>query len=741
MDLKKAEGILENISFLALDYTEGDLLAVNRLMDEITLFQKTLEKDEIINALAAVILGILGKLAKGSVISNSREAIVEGIDLFTKVIAERMRGGKSVLPPALSGHVDTYRQKFKDTDGQQEKKTAAKTAGKKPLPGEKQKAIIKSEAFRIFLVETDEKLIAAQDKILSLEKDPGNRTTITDLFRIFHTIKGESGFLRLASFGELAHSLENILDLLRSGELEVGREIIDILLAGIDCANEILANHKQGNLTVLDSTSLTELKHLIEEQIQAVKSSLGGILVNEGKLTDADVVSILQLQKESSFTKKFGEIAVEQSYISQDDIESSLEKQKSRVMGELADPIIKVKASQINFLVDMVGELIISENQLDESDRRVVQLKKITREIQNAAMQLRTIKVKNLFAKMRRVLRDLSVRLDKSIDLETLGDDLEIDRDLVERLEEPLVHLLRNAAGHGIESGKDRLAKGKPETARIFLKGERRGNNIVITVEDDGRGLDREAIVKKAVSMKMITAGEAENLSDNDVYKLIYKDGFSTAEKVDLVSGRGVGMDIVRNVVASAKGKIEVETEKGKFTRFGLVFPLSTAIIDGMIVRSASTSLIIPVHNIIESLEITDNSVASVTGKAMVVNLRSEMIPLVELNSFFMTDQHSGNGKGEQMEKEGRSVQEALRSGQKERRLGVIVENSEKKKYALLVDEIIAKKEVVIKSLGQKFRHLKGISSGTVLHGGKIGFVMDIDQVVSISARKEGAHE
>jgi two-component system chemotaxis sensor kinase CheA len=356
---------------------------------------------------------------------------------------------------------------------------------------------------------------------------------------------------------------------------------------------------------------------------------------------------------------------------------------------------------------------MIAENQLDEDDRRVLHLKKITREIQNAAMQLRTTKVKHLFLKMRRVVRDLSLKLGKRVALSLKGEELEIDRNLVENLEEPLMHLIRNSMGHGIEGKDARLAKGKPEEGVITLKAERSGNNIAISVEDDGMGLDREEIRGKAVAMGFVSAKDAPTLSENEVFDFIFKQGFSTARSVDSVSGRGVGMDIVKHVTTGSRGRVVIQSEKDRYTRFTLMFPLSTAIIDGMIVKTGPTYFVIPVSHIVESLKIEDTMLTNIENKASVISLRGEIIPVIHMNRFFNM-KHEENKNG--------------------RRLGVIIENNDKRKYAFIVDEIIAKKEVVIKSLGSMFKNVAGISSGTVLQGGSIGYVLDVDRIINIKA-------
>jgi two-component system chemotaxis sensor kinase CheA len=542
-----------------------------------------------------------------------------------------------------------------------------------------------------------------------------NKEIINDLFRDFHTIKGECGFLKLIKLGEVTHNLENLLDLLRYDEIDCSTEIIDILLCGVDIVFNMLKSLDDENLDSYNKTETNELIELINKVSERGRTHIGEILEETAELKKKDISNIINKQKENGFVKKFGEIAVDNKYITKEQLEESLKnqrenKEKSVIKTVKNDPIIKVKASQINYLVDMIGELLIAENQLE--DENIIQLKKITKQIQNAAMMLRTVKVKNLFINMKRVVRDLAKKLDKQIDFKIIGEDLEIDRNLVEALEEPLIHILRNALGHGIEYRDERKKNEKNETGEIILKAERQGNNIVISIRDDGRGLNKDKILKKAISLSLVNEESAKQLKESEIFGFIFNTGFSTADNVDNVSGRGVGMDIVKSTVSKLRGKIEIYSDVNSFTEINLIFPLSMAIIDGMIVTVGNSFLVIPVSNIIESLSLEEKMIHTVKNKVKVIDLRGEIIPVIELVEYF-------------------KLSTAERSNINYT-VAVIVESSNRK-FALIVDEIIAKKEIVIKSLGEKFKNLCGISSGTVLTGGKIGLVVNIDEVVDIN--------
>lgn len=273
------------------------------------------------------------------------------------------------------------------------------------------------------------------------------------------------------------------------------------------------------------------------------------------------------------------------------------------------------------------------------------------------------------------------------------------------------MHLVRNSIDHGIEDPEERAASGKHAQGTITLKAERRGNSILISVGDDGRGLNHEKILAKAVEKGLVRPESAESLSHAQINNLIFASGFSTSEKVSQVSGRGVGMEIVKSVVTNNRGRIETETTPKVGTTFRLIFPLSTAIIDGMITRVEENMFIFPISSVIESLKVTPDMISTVNGLIEVCDLRGEVVLLLRLDEIL-------------------GMRKAI---EPEFQIGVVVENSDKRKFMILVDEVIAKREVVIKSLGNRFKKMRGVTSGTVLGGGKIGLVVDVDQLVDLS--------
>lgn len=714
---KKIDEIIKSVSFKILGYEDGDLLLISEIIDDINELQQILIKNKKIIPIINIILSSLNNQMINKGEDDFLQLFSDGIDLIVKIIARKNKKSKE-LEDEISGYTKNYKS-FLTVNKVRSKEI--KNKDKKEIETKKNKSIDITkmtgdlEPFKIFIAEASEKLLLAQDYILKLEKDLTNKDLINNLFRIFHTIKGECGFLRLASLGELSHNIENLLDLIRNNDIEMNNEIIDLLLEGIDYANALLTEHKKGNITVFAQIEIDDYIKRINNQAHKVKTSIGELLSDEGKISTEDVERILQKQKLLSYSKKFCEIAKEENLISDEEINDTLEKQKAALKtsdsrSDKIDTIIKVKSSQINYLVDMIGELLIAENQLDEKNKDVIQLKKISKELQAAAMQLRTVKIKNLFINMNRAVRDLSKKLNKNINLEMFGEELEIDRNLVELLEEPLIHMLRNAIHHGIESEKERIKKNKDAIGKITLKAERKGNNILISVRDDGKGLDENKILEKAISKSLISKEKSKNIPKNEIYNFIFLPGFSTAEEINDVSGRGVGMDIIKTVTNSARGKVELKSEKDMFTEVLLTFPLSMAIIDGMIVRVHDYYFIIPVSNIIESIQIEKNMIYKIKNKRSVIDLRNEIIPIVEINDFFYI-------RG---------------SDNQERMVGIVIESQEKR-YLFIVNEIISKKEIVIKPLSSKFSKLRGISSGTILPGGKIGFILNIDEIINIT--------
>lgn len=378
---------------------------------------------------------------------------------------------------------------------------------------------------------------------------------------------------------------------------------------------------------------------------------------------------------------------------------------------------LKIDSLKLDELFDSIGELVIAQNYLAQNEvvkdlknsevsKTLENLSKITRLIQNRVMSLRMIPIRDTFAKMKRVVRDSSKKVGKEIHLVLEGEDTEIDKTMVDALSDPLIHIIRNSIDHGIEpSVQERLDAGKDEKGTVTLRAYHRGGNIIIEIKDDGRGINRDKVYKKAVERGLISA--EDELSDSQVYNLIMQPGFSTADVISDISGRGVGLDVVRTSIESVRGKVEINSIPGVGSTFSIILPLTLAIIDGMIVKSSQKTFIIPTLSITESFRPAQSSVHAAKGKNEFVQLREELLPVVRLNHVLELNQDRPN------------IWEATL---------VCIEN-EKGRFALLVDDLVGRQQVVIKSLGEYFSSTEGISGGAVMGNGEVALILNIEEL------------
>lgn len=576
-----------------------------------------------------------------------------------------------------------------------------------------------------FVIESLENLGTIEVNLINLEQDPSDQETLNAIFRPFHTIKGVSGFLNLAEINRLAHSAENLLDKARNRELRVEGMVIDVILEAVDTLKRMIEGVRDGleQGTSLDSgVDIGPLTGRIERILSDVEAlgekPLGEILVHKGAVQLEDVEQGLTRQKEEP-EKKIGEILVEDNKAETKDVISALRDQR-KFSRQHIDLQVKVDIKKLDNLIDLTGELVINQamlrqNQwvLSSNDQKLYhnlnQLNQITSNLQKTAMSMRMVPIRNTFQKMVRLVRDLCKSSGKEILLDMEGEDTEIDRNVVEELYEPMVHMIRNAVDHGIEPPEERERSGKERSGNIFLRAYHRGGYIVIEIRDDGRGLDRDRILEKARSLKMLS--DENKMTDADIFNLIFQAGFSTAEKVTDISGRGVGMDVVKKGIEKLRGRVEIQSEKGKGATFVISLPLTLAIIEGMVVRVGAERYIIPALTILESFRPEKKQYSTVEGKGEMILTRGRLVPLVRLDRIF------GIKADSPVPWEG---------------LVVAVENDGNQR-CLLLDELVGKEEVVIKSLGQGLRDVRGIAGGAILGDGRVGLILDISGIFEIS--------
>lgn len=538
-----------------------------------------------------------------------------------------------------------------------------------------------------FILESKEHLANVESQLLVLERDPGNAEALHAIFRSFHTIKGLAGFLELREIQKVAHEVESVLDLARNSRFTVTPEAIDVILLSGDYLKRWL----------------THLEAVLQKQPSLAPDPDANLLAR---------VSAIPTLQAAAPSGDLGALraAVEQNSQSRAPDRAPVEVRRTEAMA------VKVDTAKLDFLVDMAGEMVIAETLVRHDpelakiksprlQRNLGQLTRITGELQRTAMAMRLVPIGPLFRRMARLVRDLSRQVGKPVTMETEGDEIELDRNIVEELADPLMHMVRNSMDHGFESQEARQAAGKPPAGRLLLKAQHLAGQVVIELSDDGRGLDRQKIFAKAVERGLISS-DAE-LSDDDIYALIFKPGFSTAAQVTDISGRGVGMDVVRKHIEKLRGRIETRSMPGQGSTFLLKLPLTLAIIDGLVVGVGPERYIVPLFSIREIFRPKPDTIWTVQERAEMALVRGSLVPVVRLyRKFGVTPRSEDPSEGV-----------------------LVLAEVESQRFCLLVDELIGKQEVVIKSLGETFAGTVGIAGGAILGDGRVGLILDLDRL------------
>ncbi len=541
-----------------------------------------------------------------------------------------------------------------------------------------------------FFLEAADHLTTIETQLLRLEHEPGDQEAINAIFRGFHTIKGLAGFLTFPAMQAVAHETETLLDSVRTGKLAATPQVIDVVLESADYLRRDLARLQDAGAgapagKAADNTAL----------IQKVRARMSG----DAKAGMTPASPMAQAPEPRPGSHEEGP-------------EAPREGRKPVVESRL----VKVDTLKLDFLVDMVGELVISQSLIRHDgdlnaaanprlQGNLSQLARITADVQKTAMAMRMVPVGQLFQKSVRLVRDLTRKSGKLAELQIEGEETELDRTIVEQLADPLMHMIRNSADHGIEAPADREAAGKPAAAKIGLKAYHQSGHIVIEVSDDGRGLDRQKIIKKARERGLVQ--DPAGMSDKEVFGLIFEPGFSTAEKVTDVSGRGVGMDVVRKHVQKLRGGIDIESIPGRGTTFFLKLPLTLAIIDGLVVSASGDRYIVPIYAVREIFRPKAESRFTVEGRDEMVLVRDTLLPVARLNKCF-----------------GRPGSADLTEGV------LVVAETAGRRFCLFVDQVLGKQEVVIKSLGETFKRLPGVSGGAILGDGRVALILDLDTLL-----------
>ncbi len=578
-----------------------------------------------------------------------------------------------------------------------------------------------------FITESREHIHNAECLLLELESDQGKPDHLNSIFRAFHTIKGVAGFLSLKDVASLAHAMENLMDLVRQEKIMLNSSLIDLLLGSMDCLKEFITqieSYVEGKPYKFPENYLSIMQRLnnaVSEKTENQKKLLGEILIEKGDISKDILEKALQIQNQGD-ARKIGQILVQENNVDERKINDALNIQKGIKLPKNVEETLRVPVARLDQLIDAIGEAVIAQSMLTADPAvkgsasqslhtKINQANMIMRRIQQLSMSMRMVSVKSTFQKMARLVRDLSKKSGKQVEFLMEGEDTEIDKTVVEHIGDPLIHMIRNSIDHGIETAAEREANGKSPVACIILKAYHKAGNVFIEITDDGRGLDKESILNKAIEKDLCKPGD--KLSDQEIYDFIFHPGFSTAKQITDISGRGVGMDVVKKNIDTLRGAIEVHTEKGKGTTFTIRLPLTLAIIDGMVVRVCDSLYIVPTLSIIETVAAKDEMIESVLNDQKMIRVRTDHLPLVYLYQLFMH-----------------------KPKQNHQSVALIVEDALGKRAALMVDGIIGQQQVVIKSIGNGVINVPGISGGAIMSDGTVSLILDINGILKDVADK-----
>ncbi len=537
-----------------------------------------------------------------------------------------------------------------------------------------------------FLNEAKEHLETAERATLRLEREPDDAEQTNAVFRAFHTIKGVAGFLGLGPIVRLAHAAETLLDQVRSGAMPIESGLLDLVLESRDILGQLIEQLSGGP--------------------PPTRGELAKLVYRLGEAANGRIVSAGTREPR----RPAGQPAAAAS------VAAAPSKAKATHEAVRVEQTVKVATSRLDSLLNLMGELVISQLMVVQDpaitglreprvQRNLGHMAKIVRDLHEVAMFLRMVPVRPAFQRMSRLVRDLSSKSGKEIDLVLEGEETELDRTIVDQITDPLVHMVRNACDHGIEPAEARTAAGKPAKGTLTLRAFHRGGMIWIEIEDDGRGLQRDRILKKCIERGLISADRPNSeISDAEVFGYVFLPGFSTAEKVTDISGRGVGMDVVKRNIEALRGKVEIRSTPGRGSTFSIQLPLTMAIIDGMVVRVGSQRYVVPMLAIECPFKPKAGQIQSAFGRGEMALFRGQPLPIHRLNRVF--------GIAEGVER----LEDGL----------LIVIESAGSRCCLFVDEILGQQQVVIKNLGNEHWRRRGVSGGAILGDGRVALILDV---------------
>ncbi|EIW6673056.1 response regulator [Campylobacter coli] len=615
------------------------------------------------------------------------------------------------------------------------------------------------EILEDFLVEAFELVEQIDHDLVELETNPEDLELLNRIFRVAHTVKGSSSFLNFDVLTKLTHHMEDVLNKARHGELKITPDIMDVVLESIDRMKTLLNSIRDnGNDTAIgmdiepicarltaisegESPNGVENETPVEAPQKEEPAPTPEPEVDVNQLSDSEVeAEIERLLKARKAEDQARRAQKKQNTAASTTSKPAASTPKAENMekkvpasggggggGGGMDQTIRVEVKRLDHLMNLIGELVLGKNRLlkiyddveeryegekflEELNQVVSQLSIITTDVQLAVMKTRMQPIAKVFNKFPRVVRDLSRELGKQIELEITGEETELDKSIVEEIGDPIMHMIRNSCDHGVEDPATRAANGKPEKGIVQLKAYNEGNHIVVEITDDGKGLDPNGLKAKAIEKNLITEREADQMTDKEAFALIFKPGFSTAAKVTNVSGRGVGMDVVKTNIEKLNGVIEIDSELGKGSSFKLKIPLTLAIIQSLLVGTQEEFYAIPLASVLETVRVPIDDIYTIEGKN-VLRLRDEVLSLVRLSDVF-------------------GVKQVLESGDQ---TYVVVIGVAESKLGIIVDTLVGQEEIVIKSMGDYLQNIQGIAGATIRGDGRVTLIIDVGAMMDMA--------
>ena len=578
---------------------------------------------------------------------------------------------------------------------------------------------VDNEMLALFFEDAMQLMSETEQCFLDLESNPNDMKLIDKIFRVAHSLKGGGNAVGFTELGSFTHSFESFLLKIKNAEIQISKDVIDLLLQCNDHIKLWLEQLKSGGNSGKDS----------QELLARMQQLSGETSPHDSVSSSASVqMDVVHAPTETTYISPVAAVsatAATESIQTTTSTVSAAAAANSANTPVTTEENIRVSLTRLDKLLNRVGELVILHSVLKEQSlaagtppalrKSILQLGKATREVQDISMSLRMLPIKQIFSKMQRIVRDAAGSLGKKINLHLSGESTEVDKTILEQIGDPLIHLIRNACDHGIEDPLDRFDVGKPTEGNIHLRAFHQSGSLIIEIQDDGAGMDPVRLQNKAIEKGLLPAGT--QLEPKDAYQLIFAPGFSTKSEVTDLSGRGVGMDVVKTNISALQGTIDIQTEKGKGSCFRIQLPLTLAVIDGMIVKSKAGRFIIPLNHVYETIRPESEEVNQVTGMGDVLNLRGENLPLFHLDNL--------------LQKQSRNL------GQE--RTSTIVVRRHQNNFAVMVDEIVGQAQVVIKQLGVEHRHIKGFAGSAILGDGSPALILELEELSLKSKQSSGS--